>query len=157
MLLGASISPPNLLEVVLDASAPAPVENWLLKDLVEFNGEIPCPPSTVHAKLELRGAALGVVIAGAPTPTAGAAVAPSVDLFFLITEELLFNPKAARILSNRLGFEVVPPADFALIEGEASIPSCLLESLASAAIVAARRIDRCCSRSFEVIATKPAS
>lgn len=159
VLLGASISPPNLLGVVLDAGAAASTENWLLKDLVEFNGEIPCPPSTVHAKLELRGAALGGGVAVAPTPTAAvaAAVAPAVELFFLMAELVLFSPKAARILSNLLGFGVVPPADFAFIEGEASIPSCLLESFASAAMVAARRIDRCCSRSYAVIATNPAS
>jgi hypothetical protein len=71
---------------------------------------------------------------------AAAAVAPTVELFFLIEDDPLFKPKAARIESNRLGFGV---PDFALREGDASIPSCLEESFASAAMVAARRIERC--------------
>ena len=111
-------------------------------------------PLAFQAKLLLlRGAELGVV-AAAPTAAVAAAVSPVVDLFFLIEEDTLFKPKAARIESNLLGLGVAPP-DFVLIEGDASIPSCLEESLASAAIVAARRIERCCSRSFEVIATNP--
>jgi hypothetical protein len=148
-VLGASISPPDLLGEGAAAAGP-PVENWLLNDLVGFNGETPVPPSTVQAKLPERGAELGVVAAVA------AAVAPTLDVLFLIEEDVLFKPKAARMLSNLLGFGV-PAPDLALREGDASIPSCLEESLASAAMVAARRIERCCSRSFEVIATKPAS